>query len=300
MRYYTLCFYLLLALISFSAEGADFIPKEINIVFDLDWTLIYATRENSENVADVVLSSIESYKLADGAAEIIDYLSNIPGVKISFFSGGPADRNKKILQGLMLPSGKSAFDVAYKILSKEELESRPNVSESSHFSLRFRKNLEKISKQTSNLLMLEDSPQFIDLSQLDSVIWIGNPYEYVDRPELVSDLNFRANLHYLPNNLLEWQLERTKLIWGFGVLMKIIDMVNARKAGSLTEGYRIIFGKSEDAYSKPNPSTEKYVHFFKTGYEELKAAYPNFSVLKSFAKTTKPLNSLIYCKDVTL
>jgi hypothetical protein len=269
---------------------------DLHIVFDLDWTLIYATRENSENVADIVLSKDESYKFSDGTAEIIEYLSQIPGVKISFFSGGPAERNKKVLQGLILPSGQSALDIAHKVLSKDDLDRRAGVPDTSNFSLRFRKNPAKISNEVRNVIIVEDSPQFVDSIHLDSVVWTGNPFEYVDRKELINSPELRARSIYLPKNLLEWQRERTKLVWCFGVVQKLIEMVNQGEATDLANASRIIFGKSGDAYSKPNPSTEIYNYFLQEGFKKINSKYPNFKVLQSFVDNTNRLKSLTACE----
>lgn len=266
------------------------IAKTFNIVFDLDWTLIYNTRENSEGTADVVLSEKESYKFADGAGEIIEALLGIPGVKVSFFSGGPASRNEEVLKKLILPSGRSAFEIAYQIRSFADLERRPGVPDSVHFTKRYRKNPDSIDHNSENTIIVEDSPQFIDLLQQANVLWIGAPYEYIDREEQVFDPEFRDGKIYIPNSIEDFKRERQKLIWAYGAFVAMFDLIKNGLATSLTDANTKLLGQTA-LDNKANPAAAGMERFLTLGHQHLAQLFPGFKALQSHTK--KPFSRCI-------
>ncbi len=259
------------------------VNQTFNIVFDLDWTLIYSTRDNKEGVADVIFSPTESYKFADGAAEMTEALLRVPGVKISFFSGGPAERNEKILKNLILPSGRSAYDIAYQIRSYDDLERRPGIPESSHFTKRFRKNPKNIDANSENTIIVEDSPQFIDPHQQGNVLWIGNPYEYVDRPELINDPEYRAKFQFLPKDVEDWKRERSKIIWAYGALISMIEAVLSGRAQNLVEANLKQF--TTPSNEKAHPGSEAMSKYLTIGKQRLTRIFPGFISPQSYANS---------------
>ena len=96
--------------------------EPIHIVFDIDWTLVYPLEEKP-NYTDSQVIQIENkwYRFTDFSGETLEKLSQLPDVKISFFSGGLAERNRELLSKLILPSGKSAEQIAFKILNFNDL-----------------------------------------------------------------------------------------------------------------------------------------------------------------------------------
>jgi hypothetical protein len=99
--------------------------KRIDFVLDIDGVLV--DRANKETVAylyppekiealklqnRVLQLNGHTYVLNEGAGEFIDYLSKIKDAKITFFSTGPADRNKVFLETFRTSEGKRFIDIA--------------------------------------------------------------------------------------------------------------------------------------------------------------------------------------------
>jgi len=101
------------------------LSKRIDFIFDIDGVLV--DRANKETVkhlyppeklellksAGRVLELNEHiYILNNGAEELVEYLSEIPDAKITFFSTGPRDRNEIFLNHFKLNNGKKFIDVS--------------------------------------------------------------------------------------------------------------------------------------------------------------------------------------------
>ena len=114
--------WILLLLLSFNVAAA---PKRIDFIFDIDGVLV--DRANKETVRhlypDTKISELKAagrvlelnghtYILNKGAEELVEYLSNIPGAKITFFSTGPKDRNIIFLNHFKTNKGKKFIDIA--------------------------------------------------------------------------------------------------------------------------------------------------------------------------------------------
>lgn len=111
-------------LILFTFISTSSYARYIDIVFDIDWTLVYPVNDLSEitNTSRLYHLNGEYYRLADGAEEIIDDLIKNKNVRISFFSGGLEKRNIDLLKSIMLPnSNKSLYEISHKVLSKKDL-----------------------------------------------------------------------------------------------------------------------------------------------------------------------------------
>ncbi|MFT6633251.1 MAG: hypothetical protein ACJAS4_003221 [Bacteriovoracaceae bacterium] len=99
--------------------------ERIDFILDIDGVLV--DRANKETVAylyppekiqklklqnRVLQLNGHTYILNEGAGEFIDYLSKIKDSKITFFSTGPADRNKIFLETFRTSEGKRFIDIA--------------------------------------------------------------------------------------------------------------------------------------------------------------------------------------------
>jgi len=124
------------------------------------------------------------YRVLDGFPEMLQSLAQIPGVRISFFSLGPQDRNRRVLKELKLPVGRSAWDVAYRVLGQNRGTTeayRPTVldprTREIHFVEVVKKNLLKINPKLGQVLIVDDSRHSTLDDQLSNIAWIG------DKPE---------------------------------------------------------------------------------------------------------------------
>jgi len=169
------------------------------VVLDIDWT--------------IVASQNEEYRLNDGVREYVEYLLE-KDVKISFFSGGDKERNIKLLKEIKLKNGRSFFDIAYKIKSKDDLTTMPNVLENARFSERYKKDLTLIDLKLENIVLIEDNPQFyLDETQKKNLFWLGktfNHYETYAEVKAARKSLTGKDLQYVPKSFEEWLVARKK------------------------------------------------------------------------------------------
>ena len=183
-----------------------------HLVFDIDWTIVSEVKGFDPEVASsgkLITVEGHNYIANPGLAQLIEEILSKGDVKISFFSGGKRSRNTEILSKIKLRDGRSLRDIAYKILSNEELIKMKGVPEDAPFSKRYKKDLTLISKNLDQLIMLDDTSDFvIEENQKRHVFFIGSSFEYF------SDFKKSVGLSgkYIPKNQEEWLLDHSKLI----------------------------------------------------------------------------------------
>jgi hypothetical protein len=98
---------LLLASLGLSAQPLDF-------VLDLDSTLIFLPPRAGD---EVIVAAGKSYGMAPGSGAFLQSLSKLPEARVSFFSAYPlAKRNNEALEAIRLPDGRSARELAFRVL----------------------------------------------------------------------------------------------------------------------------------------------------------------------------------------
>ncbi len=191
---------------------------QIDIVFDIDWTLVYQVDESMKNRPRVYSAQGEYYRLSDGAEEVIASLSQDPRFRVSFFSGGGHARNKELLKQIKLPlKNKTAFDVAYKVLSKEDL-AIVSRDKSLRFSERYKKDLTLVNKDLNKVILVDDLKHFTPSGQEDNVLWVGETYKYQE---------FYRKLppsKHNPSSELAWLNERYKMYWVYSAIEEAADL----------------------------------------------------------------------------
>jgi len=192
--------------------------QDLHIVFDLDWTLV-SPIENASTGKNIIRVGDESYRLHNGAIELLEKLFKTPGLKISFFSGGPRERNIELLSKIELYQGRgNAHEMAFKILSKEDLTRLEDVPETARFSEKFKKDLTKISSNLENVVMIEDNPYFaLNPEHSKSFLYLGDTYKYFESFE-ESQIALKKltnpteiELSYYPKNWAEWKINYDRL-----------------------------------------------------------------------------------------
>jgi len=205
---------------------SDETGNQIHFVFDLDDTLIRWIRPDEKLGGEVIPKSgtINGYKyrVMDGASEILgSLLQDYPGAKISFFSAGPRNRNLQILQQLRLPDGRAALEIAYKVLSEEEL---TTVGKNRYKDLR----LVVDGGGLNNLVLFDDKPSIILPGQEKNVLWIG------DKPEF-----HQVKLDEGRQSVRQFLQNRNKLVRARGVVEAAIEKAKQAKI-SLSEALWIL------------------------------------------------------------
>ena len=210
---YFLILFSLLGCSSLSMPGAlRAISSEqnINVVFDIDWTIVSNFDPELTNVPPQKMYHAEgkTYVLRDGVTSLIEYLLS-KNIQVSFFSGGTKIRNQELLGQILLHDGRSLLDIAYKIKSDEDLTKIPNALETAKFSEKFKKDLTKISKDLDNIILLDDTPNFyLNEEQKMNLIWFGPTYEYFE--EYKDSLSYKGK--YKPQSFEQWSVDRNKML----------------------------------------------------------------------------------------
>jgi hypothetical protein len=198
--------------------GAGDQSKSIDITFDLDDTLIRWVRPfPDEPLPEGAIPADGnhlkySYRILDGAPELLQSLADRPNVRISFFSLGPAGRNEEILKKIILPDGRSAWDIAHLVLSDED--ATPDGE----------KDLSKINPDTSRVLIVEDKSNSTIEAHRANILRISPKLKifYSSLKEKWAGENTSRGT--TPEEFVQ---QRNKLAFADGVIHETLDRVQA-------------------------------------------------------------------------
>ncbi len=183
----------------------------LDIVFDLDWTLI-AQVKNTEAIPSEELLRFEeeTYRLAPGARELIAELLERDNIRISFFSGGGIERNQAVLSQIQI-NNRSALEIAYKVFSRNDLtDLSAQVSPEARFSERYKKDLRLINPDLGRIVIIEDNANFaLADNQRANFIWLGDTFENME--SWSQALALKTDPKYRPNSYGQWLSSRLKL-----------------------------------------------------------------------------------------
>lgn len=84
----------------------------IDFVVDLDGVLIFDRISNNAPENKIIIVSGHRYRLAEWSGEFLQFLSEIPGARVTFYSSGPKGSNVEVLKHIVLPNGKTAYEIA--------------------------------------------------------------------------------------------------------------------------------------------------------------------------------------------
>jgi NLI interacting factor-like phosphatase len=196
--------------------GAGNQSKPIDIVFDLDDTLIRWVRPFPEEPLPEGAIPADgahlkySYRVLDGAPELLQSLANRPGVRISFFSLGPAGRNEEVLKKIILPDGRSAWDIAHIVLSDRD--ATPDGE----------KDLSKFNPDTSRVLIVDDKPDSTIEAHRANILRISPKLKrfYTSLKEIWAGENTSRGT--TPEELVQ---QRNKLAFADGIIHETLDRV---------------------------------------------------------------------------
>lgn len=186
-----------------------------HIVFDIDWTIVTEVKNgkkvSAQNAKRVIEVQGLHYFVNEGLETFVAEILSHPDMRISFYSGGKAIRNNELLTKIKLRDGRSLKEIAYKVLSNEDLAHVEGALESAPFAEKNKKDLTKISKDLSQLIMLDDTANFVletNEMQTNHVFFIGKAFEYFENFEEARGLSGE----YVPKSYEEWLLNQKKLV----------------------------------------------------------------------------------------
>jgi hypothetical protein len=176
-----------------------------DVVFDLDWTLFYPSKKPS--LKDTFLFNGEYFRMADGVAEVIAML-HADGHRVSLYSGGSRARNEAAASFLLAQienQGVKDFHF-HKVLSWDDLSSRPGALPTDKFVLRYMKDLQPYFTDLSRTVLVDDLAKFFAPGQEKNLYALGETYAYFEKYE------DSAKGPYDPPSEQEWRRERRKII----------------------------------------------------------------------------------------
>lgn len=195
--------------------------KSFHVVFDLDWTLVSTLPEPSEG-PDVFFIQGKYYRLHPYAREVIGALADDPRFEVSFFSGGQLSRNIELLSAIKLSDERSLNDIAFRVLGFDDLTDLSHlVDEDARFSEKLKKDLQKISLDLKNTVMLEDDFLFaLNEAQQRNFLWLGETFDFYDKWSEVPE----GQGPYLPKSQEEWFVSQQKLKVFYHLLMESAEV----------------------------------------------------------------------------
>lgn len=201
-------------------------PPRIDFVLDLDWTLLYQIRDPRQvtDTTRLLRAGGDTYRLADNAAQFIEYLASIPGARVSFFSGGERERNIEILRQIRLSDGRTAAD--FNVFGKEDLsavEPSKRSSGTPGFAERFKKDLRKVLPDIDleRAVLVDDTIRFPAAGQQRNLLSLDPTFDFIENYGAFSGRRGEppwSGLKYLPSTRRNWALERRKLERAAGLI----------------------------------------------------------------------------------
>lgn len=160
MQFFQKQYFILFCLLFSSLSFAE---KKIDLVFDLDKIFLYSTDQKGPRS---IRAKGEYWNVAVGAEELIESLSKIPGVRISFYSARSEDRNVEAMKKIKISTGKSFYDLASgRVFSSDhmEREGRRKV-----------KDFEELLKgvDLNNAILIDDSVAPVSENHRKNLLWV--------------------------------------------------------------------------------------------------------------------------------
>lgn len=183
-----------------------------HIIFDIDWTIVAEIKPEALKTMKskrVIEVAGHSYFVNEGLELFIQNILDKKDVKISFYSGGKKERNLELLSKIKLSDGRSLRDVAYKILSFEDLAPTDAPADAPFFE-RFKKDLSKVTTELDQLIMFDDTYDFVletKTIQTNHVFFIGSAFEHFESFNDTKNLSGK----YVPKTEAEWLIDNKKL-----------------------------------------------------------------------------------------
>lgn len=248
----------------------------IDVVFDLDWTLISKVDPKLKGRSSMIEIGEEVYRVHDWARELVTALVLDPKYRVSFFSGGPSERNLQVLEKITILDGseRSFLEVSHSTLHREDLllVEPPSDLVNPAPADRWKKDLRKINNDLEKIIMFEDDYRHaVDLDQRKNILWMGMSYYHFDtNKELRKAQRTLSGDSFVPPSIEKWQLQRNKLALSFGVLEQAVeDKRNSSKPLSTLVQERLKQSGIEN-----NSVTDKGKGFFEKGRAILKRFNP--------------------------
>jgi hypothetical protein len=253
-------FSLLTHLLTMSCYAQAFEP--VDLVWDLDWTLVSPVKQHfiDDKNGQYIQTSEGLFRVVDGVGQILQFFDQTGLFRQSFYTGASKERTDKILASIKLPDGRSAGELAFKVLGKEDLTPVENPPLDGRFADRFKKDLNKLSanQNLKRTILIDDIAKFYFLGQKENLLWLQETYNFL--PSYKNEISDKFD----PPHKAYWSLERNKLLWVVGVLMRAIEL---SPAGDIRQG--VLKAQIKSHENTPNRYSDTALSFYRDGLKHL-------------------------------
>ena len=207
----------------------SFGQERLNVVFDLDWTLLNSTTEAMVQADSKDTFAFEGkwYRIAHGTAESIIKLHQ-QGFEISIYSGGTADRNDFAAE-LITKQIHALGVLDFKFKQVLDLSDLLVVSNdpTAKFVDRYKKELSRFFDITRTLIV-DDMMNFAVKGQEKNMVWLGKTY--LDRPRFeLQTLEAPEGKAYSAPDLAEWNRDYNKIPNAVNDILKAKELMSQKQ-----------------------------------------------------------------------
>jgi|GEM_PF-1608066 len=215
----------------------------VQVVFDLDWTLIYPiTNEQAAlETESVVKFGNEFFRLSDHAIAAVAYL-HAAGFDVSYFSGEMKDRNLAVIDFIYAKLQEQYADVGAKswrpfaigdVGDLEPFGNDPNA----RFAERLKKNIARWQPNAdlTRTVLVEDMQQFApppkagEVDQRRGLLWLQETFESIlDHDAWSESTPPETRTKYHPPSRERWAIERNKIVWALGVIVSARELADSK------------------------------------------------------------------------
>lgn len=231
--------FVIIAQTQFTIAHAQSSEQPVDIVFDLDWTLVNNTDEAMVKADPRNTFELEGkwYRFSDHVFEVLTELHLRSDVRISFFSGGPANRNIQVIDLIyerLRQDPRLRAVHPHKVLSFNNLRT-VSTDPSLRFAQRYKKDLAPYF-DLERTLLVDDTAAFALPGQERNLLWLGKTYN--DRPQFnLAHLESADQAAYSAPSWEEWIRNQKKLLHVRDVIVKALNFSHSF-SGTFVESYQ--------------------------------------------------------------
>lgn len=152
----------------------------------------------------------EKYRVFEEMTSLMEELKKLQDegkIRLTFFSGGPLERNGVLLKSIKLSDGSSLYDLA-RGKDKVRIYGRTDMTytgvEKGRIRDRFKKDLTKVNKNLDDVIIIDDIKEFVPDSQRANMLWIDEKFPYPEKYPKPGDLPPSARMIYREKYKFRW------------------------------------------------------------------------------------------------
>ena len=148
----------------------------------------------------------ERYRYYEGLTDLMKELKRLQDsgmIRVSFFSGGTAERNSALLDSIKLKDGTSLKSLAGTRIYGRDRMLVTGLGPEHRVRERFKKDLQIINPNLEDVILVDDIKEFVPSSQKEHLLWIGEDFPYPERAR-DSPVTFNEDLLFREKNKYQW------------------------------------------------------------------------------------------------